>query len=175
MMTATNQSLPRRKAKAVQGDSDVIEFLNEHLTSELTIINQYFLNSRMLVNWGLPGLGTFFHELSIDEMKDSVELIDRILYLDGHPNLQRLDTVRIGESPEEMLTLALQCEQEAIERLQRGVELAVDKRDTGTREMLATMLREEEEHLDTFESMLDAMNRVGVQNYLARYTTPEST
>ncbi len=159
----------------MQGDNDVIDFLNEHLTGELTIINQYFLNSRMLENWGLPGLARLFHDRSMEEMKDSVELIDRILYFDGHPNLQRLDTVRIGETPLEMIELALECEREAIERLQRGVELAVDKRDTGTRELLAGMLREEEEHADYFESQLDAIGHVGLENYLARYATPEST
>lgn len=159
----------------MQGDPEIVEFLNEHLTAELTIINQYFLNSRMLHNWGLPGLGKVFHDLSMDEMKDSVELIDRILYFEGHPNLQRLDTVQVGETPEEMLALALQCEKDAIERLQRGVELAVDKRDAGTRGLLETMLREEEEHADGFEAMLDAIERVGLQNWLARYATPEST
>jgi bacterioferritin len=159
----------------VQGDADIVEFLNEHLTAELTIINQYFLNSRMLHNWGLPGLAKLFHDRSMDEMNDSVELIDRILYFEGHPNLQRLDTVRIGETPREMIELALQCEKEAIERLQRGVELAVEKRDAGTRGMLETMLREEEEHADDFESQLEAIEMVGLQNYLARYATPEST
>ena len=159
----------------MQGDADIVEFLNEHLTAELTIINQYFLNSRMLHNWGLPGLAKLFHDRSMDEMNDSVELIDRILYFEGHPNLQRLDTVRIGETPREMIELALQCEKEAIERLQRGVELAVEKRDAGTRGMLETMLREEEEHADDFESQLEAIEMVGLQNYLARYATPEST
>ena len=159
----------------MQGDVDVIEFLNEHLTAELTIINQYFLNSRMLHNWGLPGLAKRFHDLSMDEMNDSVELIDRILYLEGHPNLQRLDTVRVGENPKEMLELALQCEAEAIDRLRRGVELAVEKGDHGTREIVAAMLREEEEHADAFEAQLEAIEQVGLQNYLARYAVPEST
>lgn len=159
----------------MQGDPEVIEFLNEHLTAELTIINQYFLNSRMLHNWGLPGLAELFRARSMDEMQDSVELIDRILYFEGHPNLQRLDTVRIGETPLEMIEVGLECEKEAIERLQRGVELAVANHDAGTRELLAGMLREEEEHADGFESQLEAIERVGLQNYLARYATPEST
>ena len=159
----------------MQGDAEIVEFLNEHLTAELTIINQYFLNSRMLDNWGLPGLAKLFHDRSMEEMKDSVELIDRILYFDGHPNLQRLDTVRVGESPKEMIDLALECEISAIERLQRGVELCVAKSDEGTRALLSEMLREEEEHADYFESQLDVIERVGLQNYLARYATPEST
>lgn len=159
----------------MQGDVDIVEFLNEHLTAELTIINQYFLNSRMLENWGLPGLARLFRDRSMEEMNDSVELIDRILYFEGHPNLQRLDTVRVGETPLEMITLALECEKEAIERLQRGVELAVEKHDAGTREMLAEMLREEEDHADGFEARLEAIEHVGLQNYLARYAVPEST
>ena len=159
----------------MQGDAEIVEFLNEHLTAELTIINQYFLNSRMLHNWGLPGLATRFHDLSIAEMNDSVELIDRVLYFSGHPNLQRLDTVRIGETPKEMIELALECELEAIERLQRGVELAVGAHDAGTRGMLEQMLRDEEEHADEFESMLEVIGMVGIENYLARYATPEST
>lgn len=159
----------------MQGDADIVEFLNEHLTAELTIINQYFLNSRMLHNWGLPGLAKLFHDRSMDEMNDSVELIDRILYFEGHPNLQRLDTVRVGETPQEMIELALECEQEAIERLQRGVELAVEKRDAGTRGVLEQMLREEEEHADGFEAQLEAIRLMGIENYLARYATPETT
>ena len=158
----------------MQGDADVVELLNEHLTAELTIINQYFLDSRMLHNWGLPGLAKRFHDLSIEEMNDSVELIDRILYLEGHPNLQRLETVRVGESPREMIDLALQCETEAIERLRRGIQLAVDRGDHGTRELLAGMLREEEEHADWFEGQLDAIEHVGIENYLARHVGPEA-
>jgi bacterioferritin len=159
----------------VQGATEIIEFLNEHLTAELTAINQYFLDAKMLQNWGLPGLATLFRDRSFEEMRDAEELMDRILYFDGHPNLQRLETVRIGESPREMIELGLELEKAAIERLQRGVDLAVEHRDTGTRELLAGMLREEEDHADGFETQLDVIDRVGIENYLARYTTPEST
>jgi bacterioferritin len=159
----------------MQGDADVIEFLNEHLTLELTAINQYFLNGKLLENWGLPGLAKLFRDLSLDEMKDTEELIDRILYLEGHPNLQRLNTVQVGEDPVEMIELAVDVEKGAIATLVRGIELAVDKSDWGTRELLAKMLTEEEEHLDYFESQLDVISRVGVENYLARYATPDST
>lgn len=159
----------------MQGDAEIRDFLNEHLTAELTAVNQYFLDAKMLESWGLPGLATVFRERSMDEMRDAEELIDRILYLDGHPNLQRLETVRTGESPREMIELALQLETDAIARLRRGVELAVGKGDIGSREMLARMLSEEEEHADYFESQLEAIKHVGVENYLARYATPAST
>lgn len=159
----------------MQGDPKIDEFLNEHLTAELTAVNQYFLNAKMLENWGLPGLARVFRERSLDEMRDAEELIDRILYFEGHPNLQRLDTIRIGETPKEMIELGLQLETDAIARLRRGVALAVEKGDIGTREMLAGMLAEEEEHADYFESQLDAIEHVGLQNYLARYAVPEST
>jgi bacterioferritin len=159
----------------MQGDPDVIELLNEHLTLELTAISQYFLNGKMLENWGLPGLAKLFRELSLDEMRDTEALIDRILYLEGHPNLQRLNPLQIGEDPLEMLELSLTVERSAIDTLTRGIELAVSKSDHGTRELLAKMLTEEEEHLDYFESQLDAINRIGIENYLARYATPDST
>lgn len=157
------------------GDEDVLEFLNEHLTLELTAVNQYFLNAKMLEDWGLPGLATLFRGRSMEEMVDAEELMDRILYLEGHPNLQRLNTVRVGETPEEMIELGLELEEDAIERLQRGVALAVEKGDIGTREMLAGMVAEEEEHADYFRTQLDVIERIGLQTYLARYTTPEST
>ena len=159
----------------MQGDPEIIELLNDHLTFELTATNQYFLNAKMLENWGLPGLASLFRDRSFDEMRDCEELIDRILFLEGHPNLQRLNTVRVGEDPVEMIELALDVERQAVESLNHAVELAVSKSDHGTRELLAHMLLEEEEHLDYFETQLDAIERLGLQNYLARYTTPDST
>lgn len=157
----------------MQGDPEIDEFLNEHLTAELTAVNQYFLDARMLQNWGLPGLAKVFRARSMDEMRDAEELIDRILYFAGHPNLQRLDTVRVGETPKEMIELGLRLEIDAIERLRRGVALAVEKGDIGTREMLAHMLsEEEEEHADYFESQLEAIEHVGLQR-LGREPTRE--
>ncbi len=157
------------------GDEEILEFLNEHLTLELTAVNQYFLSAKMLEDWGLPGLAELFRGRSMEEMVDAEELMDRILYLEGHPNLQRLNTVRVGEDPVEMIELGLELEEDAVERLQRGVALAVEKGDIGTREMLAEMVAEEEEHADYFRTQLDVIERVGLQNYLARYVTPEST
>lgn len=152
----------------MQGDPAVIEVLNDVLTAELTAINQYFIDAKMFENWGYPRLAERLRHESIDEMKDAERLIDRILYLDGVPNLQRLNPVRVGESPEEKLRLALDLEREAIDRLNRGVALCVERSDTGSRELLAEILVGEEEHADWLESQLHALGEVGVANYLAQ-------
>ena len=152
----------------MQGDSDVIELLNEVLTAELTAINQYFVDSMMFANWGYGRLAERFRHESIDEMKDAERLIARILYLDGVPNLQRLSPVRVGETPEEKLRLALAVEAEAIERLNRGIRLTVDRDDNGSRELLAEILEGEEEHADWLESQLHALGELGAPNYLAQ-------
>ena len=148
---------------------DVIQILNEHLTAELTIINQYFLNSKVLENWGLVGLAKVFRDLSMEEMNDAERLIDRILLLEAHPNLQRLDSVRSGETAKEMIELALECEESAITRLRGGVELATAAGDHGTRDLLAGMLAEEERHADYFRAQLTSIGLVGLENYLAAH------
>jgi bacterioferritin len=165
----------RRSSQMVRSDERVIEFLNEMLTYELTLINQYWLNYRMLDNWGLPGLATVFKRLAMEEMEDADHYIERILFLDGHPNLQRLGTVQIGEDPVEQLRLARDAEATAVDRLNAGIALCVEVGDNGTRELLAEAVREEEEHLDYFDTQLEVLERVGEQNYLARYAMPEST
>ena len=116
----------------MQGDPQIIELLNEVLTAELTAVNQYFLDAKMFDNWGYERLAERFRSESIDEMKDADHLIERLLYLDGHPNLQRLGTIRTGESPVEKLSLALTLEQEAIARLNPGIALCVERGDNGT-------------------------------------------
>src|SRR5262245_11486867 len=121
-------------------NDDIVELLNEVLTGELTSVNQYFLNAKMLDHWGYESLGKHFRHESIDEMKDADELIDRILYLEGVPNLQRLGTLRIGQTAPEKLTLALELEREAIERLNRGIALCVEQADNGTRHLLEEIL-----------------------------------
>ncbi len=110
----------------MEGNAQVIELLNEVLTAELTAVNQYFLDAKMFDNWGYERLGERFRSESIDEMKDADHLIERLLYLEGHPNLQRLGNIRTGESPVEKLTLALALEREAIDRLNRGIALCVE-------------------------------------------------
>ncbi len=152
----------------MDGDPDVIELLNEVLTAELTAVNQYFLDAKMLANWGYERLGSKFHDESIDEMKDADHLIERILYLDGMPNLQRLGAVRVGETPVEKLTLALDLEKEAIARLNRGIALCVAQGDNGSRELLEEILEGEEEHADWLESQLHALGELGAPHYLAQ-------
>lgn len=152
----------------MRGDAEVIELLNEVLTAELTAINQYFVDAKMFGNWGLERLAAKFREESIDEMKDADELIERILYLDGMPNLQRLSTLRVGENATEKLTAALDLEKEAVDRLNRGIALAVAKGDNGSRDLLEKILTGEEEHADWLEAQLELIRQVGEQNYLAQ-------
>jgi bacterioferritin len=142
--------------------------LNNALTFELTVTNTYFLHARMLDNWGLPKLGKVFYDLSIDEMRDADDLINRILMFDGHPNLQRLNAIRIGESPEEMLQLALASEKAAVAEFNASAEQCHALGDHGSAAVFEEMVRDEEKHADWFESQLDAMARVGVQQYLAQ-------
>jgi bacterioferritin len=152
----------------VQGDPEILELLNEVLTAELTAVNQYFADAKMLSNWGLDRLGHHFREASIEEMRDAERITDRILYLEGLPNYQRIGPVRIGSEPMEKLELALDLEREAIERYNRGVALAVAKGDNGTREMLEDLLTDEEEHADWLETQLDVAGRIGEQLYLSQ-------
>jgi bacterioferritin len=152
----------------MQGDPRIVELLNEVLTAELTAVNQYFLDAKMFDNWGYQRLGERFRSESIDEMKDADHLIERLLYLDGHPNLQRLGTIRTGESPVEKLTLALALEQEAIERLNRGIAVCVEQSDNGSRELLAEILKGEEDHADWLESQLALVEQLGEVHYLAQ-------
>ena len=152
----------------MRGDDEVIELLNEVLTAELTAINQYFVDAKMLDNWGYERLGALFREESIDEMKDADVLIERILYLDGVPNLQRLGSVRVGETPVEKLKLALELEHAAIARLNRAVTVCVAKGDNGTRDLFARILSGEEHHADWLESQLELVRQVGDAHYLAQ-------
>jgi bacterioferritin len=152
----------------MRGDDEIIELLNEVLTAELTAVNQYFLDSRMLGNWGYERLGKRFYEESLDEMKDADQLIERILYLDGMPNLQRLGTLRVGETTPEKLTAALDLEKQAIDRLNRGIALCTEKGDNGSRDLLEDILEGEEEHADWLESQLELIGQVGEAHYLAQ-------
>jgi bacterioferritin len=149
-------------------DSRIPELLNEALTFELTVTNTYFLHARMLDNWGVAKLGKVFYDLSIDEMRDADDLINRILMFDGHPNVQRLGSITIGESPEEMLRLALESEKAAIAQFNAGAQECHDLGDHGTAAVFEEMVRDEERHADFFESQLEAIARVGVQQYLAQ-------
>lgn len=152
----------------MQGSEDVIELLNEVLTAELTAVNQYFLDAKMFDNWGYERLGQRFRDESIGEMKDADELIERILYLEGHPNLQRLGTVRVGETATEKLTLGLDLERQAIVRLNRGIALCVAQDGNGTRELLEEILTGEEDHADWIETQLELVRQLGDAHYLAQ-------
>ena len=152
----------------MKGNDAVVELLNEVLTAELTAINQYFVDSKMFQNWGFARLAARFREDAIDEMKDAEMLIDRILYLEGMPNMQRLSAVRVGENATEKLTLALNVEEEAIERLNRGIGLCREVTDNGSRQLLEGILQGEEEHADWLEEQLELIRQVGEPNYLAQ-------
>ncbi len=152
----------------MQGDPEVIELLNEVLTAELTAVNQYFIHYRMCENWGYERLAAKNREESIDEMKDADDVIARILYLDGIPNMQRLNPVAVGETVHEQLQLDLELERSAIERYNRGIALAVAKGDNGTRDLLEGRLTGEESHADWLEAQLELISQVGLQNYLTQ-------
>ena len=146
----------------------VVELLNEALTFELTVTNAYFLHARMLDNWGLPKLGKVFYNLSIDEMKDADALINRILMFEGHPNVQRLNNINIGETPEEMLALAYESEKVAVKQFNAGAQECHDLGDHGTAAIFEEMVRDEEQHAEWFEAQLEAIKRVGAAQYMAQ-------
>ncbi len=152
----------------MQGSPAVIEILNEVLTAELTAINQYFIHARMCDNWGYDRLSEKLRHESIDEMKDADAVIERILYLEGVPNMQRLGSIAVGETVLEQLNLDAELERSAVERYNRGVALAVAEGDNGTRDLFETQLRGEEEHLDWIESQLELIRQVGLENYLSQ-------
>lgn len=151
----------------MKGDSKIIEALNEILTSELTAINQYFVHSRMCENWGYKRLAAKKREESKEEMKHADAVIERILFLEGVPNMQRLNPVRVGEEPVEQHQLDLELELEAAKRLNDTIALCRDKADNRTREMLEVILKDEEESIDWLESQLYIVKDVGRERYLA--------
>lgn len=153
----------------MQGDADVIELLNEVLTNELTAVNQYFLHARMQKNWGFTRLGEHTYSESIDEMKHADQLLERILFLEGHPNVQRLDPVRIGESVPEQLQADLAVEVHAIDALRRGIAVCKDKGDVVSRLLLESILASEEEHVDYLETQLSLLQSLGEAHYLAAH------
>jgi bacterioferritin len=151
----------------MKGDSDVLEALNEILTAELTTINQYFVHAKMCENWGYRRLAHHYREESIGEMKDADAIMDRILYLDGVPNMQRLNPVRVGQEAVEQLEVALDGEKENIARYNRVIALARERGDNGTREMLEGILHGEEESADWLEAQLHIVREIGKENWLA--------
>ena len=149
----------------MKGDATVIQHLNQALANELVAINQYFLHSRMYKDWGLKELADYEYAESIDEMKHADKLIERILFLEGLPNLQDLGKLLIGENTKEMLECDLQLELKAVPDLKDGIEYCDSVRDYVSRELLESILESEEEHIDWLETQLSLIDRVGLENY----------
>jgi bacterioferritin len=152
----------------MKGNHEIITLLNDLLTNELTAINQYFIHAKMCKNWGYDRLADKVRHESIDEMKHADEVIDRILYLEGVPNLQRLGKLHVGEGVKEQLESDLALERTAIDFLNRGIQKARDLADNGTEDLLTEILEAEEEHADWLETQLELISQVGLQNYLAQ-------
>ncbi len=150
----------------MKGDRVVIEHLNKVLHNELTAINQYFLHARMYKNWGFHKLNEHEYNESIDEMKHADLLVERILFLEGLPNLQDIGKLLIGQKPEEMLQCDLELERMAVPDLKAGIEYCEKNGDYVSRELFERILESEEEHIDWLETQFDRIRRVGLENYL---------
>ena len=156
----------------MKGDKKVIDYLNQVLKGELTAINQYFMHYRMLDNWGVTKLAKYEYHESIDEMKHADKLMERIFYLDGLPNLQTLNRLRIGENVPEILQADLDLEYEALALLREAIPYCESIRDFGTRELLTEILEAEEEHVDFIEKQQQMIKDQGLQNYIQLQSEP---
>ena len=153
----------------MKGSDKVIEQLNDVLTAELTAINQYFIHSKMCKDWGYKRLADRIYHESIDEMKHADELIERILFLQGVPNVQRYGKITVGETVKEQLELDLKMEYDAVERFRKAIKIARDEeRDETSALLLEKMLASEEEHVDWIETQLELIKQVGLENYLSQ-------
>jgi bacterioferritin len=152
----------------MRGDAEIIALLNEQLTSELTAINQYFLHAKMQQNWGLTKLAAHTRDESIDEMRHAEMITDRILFLEGLPNYQRLFQLRIGQTVREQLQSDLAIEMEVVERLRPGIAMCREKGDITTANLFEKILADEEHHIDYLETNLDLIDRLGEQLYYAQ-------
>ncbi len=158
----------------MQGDKKVIEHLNKVLKNELSAINQYFLHARMYKNWGLEKLNDYEYHESIDEMKHADMLIERILFLEGLPNLQDIGKIFIGENPKEMLECDLKLEHLAVPDLREAIAYCEEVSDYISRELFEEILDSEEEHIDWLETQFERIDRVGMENYLQSMMKVES-
>jgi bacterioferritin len=152
----------------MKGKPEIIDALNEILTGELTAVNQYFVHGRMCENWGYERLWKHIREESIDEMKHADILIERVLYLEGVPNVQRLGKINIGQTVPEQLKLDLEVERQAVPRLNTAIELCRNLGDNGTRHLLENILESEEKHVNWLEAQLNLLEQVGEAQYLAQ-------
>lgn len=157
----------------MKGNQKIIEALNEVLGGELVAINQYFLHARMLQDWGLEKIGKLEYDASIDEMKHADDLIKRILFLEGLPNLQKYGKLRVGQSIKEVLEADLCVENEAIPRLKAHIKLCEEEQDYVSRDLLCSILASEEDHVDWLETQLNLYNKVGEQNYIQSQMEPD--
>lgn len=156
----------------MKGSQTIIDALNSVLTKELTAINQYFLHARMLQNWGLEKLGKLEYEASIDEMKHADMVIKRILFLEGLPNLQKLDKLKIGQNVSEVIEADLEVEYAAVPHLKKCIQQAEAEYDYATRDLFLDILKSEEHHIDWLETQRDLLKAVGVQNYIQTQMDP---
>jgi bacterioferritin len=150
----------------MKSDPKVVEYLNTHLTNELTAINQYFLHARILRHWGVTKLGKHEYDESIEEMHHADWLIERILFLGGLPNVQRLDQVLVGQTVEEILQCDLRLEEKAMSDLREGIAYMESVRDYVSRDLFRRILDNEEEHVDFLERQSDLIKLIGIQNYI---------
>ncbi len=157
----------------MKGSDKVIEALNSVLTKELTAINQYFLHARMLQNWGLEKLGKLEYEASIDEMKHADMVIKRILFLEGLPNLQKLNKLKIGQNVQEVIEADLEVEYDAVPHLKKCIQLAKAELDYASRDLFLDILKSEEHHIDWLETQRDLLKAVGQQNYMQSQMEPD--
>ena len=152
----------------MQGDEKVIEALNAGLTVELTAINQYFIHSKMCRSWSLHKLADHYYAESIEEMKHAEEVIDRILYLEGVPEIGRYDVIRVGQTPKEQIENNMALEIKGVTTYNEAIQLCLDVKDSGSRELMERMVVESEESIDWAEAQLDLIKMMGIENYLAQ-------
>ena len=152
----------------MKGNSEIIDALNAGLTIELTAINQYFICSKMCSDWGLNKLAKHFYDESIEEMKHAEEVIDRILYLEGVPEIARYDKILVGDNPEQQIKDSHTLETKGVATYNEGVQLCIENKDAGTRDLMERMVVESEESIDWCESQFDMIKLVGIERYLAQ-------
>lgn len=157
----------------MKGDPKVLEYLQEVLTAELTAINQYFLHAEMLENWGYERLAKITRKESIEEMRHAEALLHRMLYLDGAPNMARLFDLHIGQNVKQMFENDLDLEYQAVPRLNKAINAAVEAGDNGSRDLFESILKDEEHHIDFLEAQLHMIEEMGYENYLAQQIKEE--